>query len=298
MSLLGKSSTPTSSYIIIALILGAVFYVLKNNKSKDSPAAKLHQIEQKLEQNNIQPQDNTFLPTSTTGEIVAHSYYTLSYSEKDEQAEWVAYTLTRDMVSGFHNERNDNFRPDKSVPTGSATPDDYRGSGYDRGHLCPASDMNSDVKAMDETFFMSNMSPQLHFCNCGVWRELEESVKDWAKKYRKIYVITGPILKGGSTKKIGRANKVTVPNAYYKVIMTAEGEQKAVAFIVPNESSEERLDKFLVSVDRVEEATGIDFFPKLLTPAQESKLEATVDLTAWQFNDKRYNTRITKWNKK
>ena len=76
------------------------------------------------------------LPTSTTSQVVKHTYYTLSYSEPNEQAEWVAYKLTGTMASGTQS-RTDNFRPDPNLPTGSASLTDYKGTGYDRGHLCP-----------------------------------------------------------------------------------------------------------------------------------------------------------------
>ncbi len=297
MSLFGRSSTSFSNLVIVGIIVIAVFYVIKNRNNPDSPIQKIRDIEKKIPQKPAPSSgDDTFLPTSTTGEIVHHSYYSLSYSEQDEQAEWVAYELTREMLSGFRNERKNNFRPDRDVPTGSATPDDYRGSGYDRGHLCPASDMSFDETAMDETFFMSNMSPQKHYQNCGIWRELEECVKDWAKKYGKIYVVTGPILKGGGFQKIGRTNKVSVPEAYYKVVMTADAPRKAIGFIVPNEASSEPLNKFSTSIDAVETATDIDFFYNLLSKSDEIRLEANTNLDGWQLNDKRYQTRVTKWN--
>ena len=100
------------------------------------------------------------LPTSTTGQVVTHTFYTLSYSEPHEQAEWVFYELTPALVNGS-TPRKDDFRPDPLVSTTSAQLSDYRGSGFDRGHLCPAGDMKINHTAMSETFFMSNMSPQV-----------------------------------------------------------------------------------------------------------------------------------------
>jgi endonuclease G, mitochondrial len=134
------------------------------------------------------------LPTSTTHEIVKHSYYTLSYSKKNEQAEWVAYLLTRSMITG-QSERTENFRPDPSVPSGSAQLVDYKNSGYDRGHLCPAGDMTFSNQAMSETFYLSNMSPQTPAFNRGIWKNLESLVREWAKEDDSIFVVTGGILK-------------------------------------------------------------------------------------------------------
>jgi endonuclease G len=119
------------------------------------------------------------LPSSTTHQIVRHTYYTLSYSEKNEQAEWVYYELTADMVRG-KQKRTDDYRPDDKVRTISAQLEDYRGSGYDRGHLCPAGDMKQNLQAMTESFYLSNMSPQDKYFNAGIWNDLENKVRGWA----------------------------------------------------------------------------------------------------------------------
>jgi len=163
--------------------------------------------------------DANYLPTSTTGDVVRHKYYTLSYSENDEQAEWVAYVLTRKRLQMEWQDRPDLFESDPLVRTGSATLSDYRGSGYDRGHLAPAADMAFNTTAITETFYLSNISPQVRDFNHGVWKELEELSRDWAIKFNKLYVVTGPILKDGGKGEIG-ANRVTVPTAYYKILVT------------------------------------------------------------------------------
>lgn len=254
------------------------------------------------QQDNIAPNTNTnttnlnYLPVGNGNEVVQHIGYTLSYSEQYEQAEWVAYVLTKDMFVGGQAKRNDNFRPDGAVKTRSATPDDYRGSGYDRGHMCPASDMSYDERAMDETFLMSNMSPQVRNFNGGIWRELEENVKDWARKHQKIYVVTGPILKPG-LRFIGKANKVSIPEAYYKVILDANLKE-SIAYIMPNEVSEKPINDYVTTIDEVEKRTNINFFPKLLTPAQETSLESKYDTNYWPISEKRYQIRLREWNRR
>ena len=221
-----------------------------------------------------------YLPTSTTHQIVRHTYYTLSYSERDEQAEWVAYTLTAAMVTGTVK-RSGNFRADPYVATGSATPGDYKNSGYDRGHLAPAADMAFSPVAMSECFYMSNMSPMVPSFNRGIWEKLEEQVRTWATDYRKIYVITGGILKY-SMGKIG-CDGVTVPRYFYKIVMDdTEPAIKAIAFILPNEKSEHQLYDYAVTIDSVESLTGIDFFPALPDKIEES-LESHIDVLKWSF---------------
>ena len=111
-------------------------------------------------------------PKPIIGEqIVNHLGYSLSYNEKNEQASWVAYELTADQVRGTVK-RKDSFRSDPLIKTGSASLSDYKGSGYDRGHLAPAADMKWSTTAMSESFFMSNMSPQLPGFNRGIWKKL------------------------------------------------------------------------------------------------------------------------------
>ncbi|HEY5123115.1 MAG TPA: DNA/RNA non-specific endonuclease [Ignavibacteria bacterium] len=220
------------------------------------------------------------LPTSTTYEIVKHSYYTLSYSKRDEQAEWVAYLLTRSMISG-QSERTENFRPDPSVPSGSAQLSDYRKSGYDKGHLCPAGDMTFSDQAMSETFYLSNMSPQVPAFNRGIWKNLESLVRQWAKEDDSIFVITGGILKE-SMGSIG-ADSVTVPSRFYKVVYDITGVKKMIAFILPNEKSAKQLNEYVVTVRDVERLRGIDFFP-CLPDSIQNRLENNSDISKWDFN--------------
>lgn len=145
--------------------------------------------------------------------IIEREGYALGYIEKHEQPAWVQYIMTSEEVSRRAAKRGDDFRPDPAVPTGSATPQDYTRSGYDRGHLAPAADMSFSVKTMSESFFMSNMSPQAPQFNRGIWSKLEKQVRHFATKEKRIVVVTGPILPAEKAITIG-ANKVTVPQYY------------------------------------------------------------------------------------
>ncbi len=222
--------------------------------------------------------DASFLPASSTGEVVHHEYFTLSYSEKDEQAEWVAYALNKSDLSKNEFERP-YFVQDKSVKTRSADWRNYKKSGYDRGHLCPAGDRRFSFEAYNETFLTSNISPQNHDFNAGIWNRLEQKVRFWAKKYHGVYVVSGGILKG-NLKTLGEEN-VSVPNEFYKIVVDAsDGNYKAISFIIPNKKSSEPFYRYVVSIDEIEAKTGIDFFPNL-PDSIEDKIEATVDLRAW-----------------
>ncbi|WP_375238204.1 DNA/RNA non-specific endonuclease [Aurantibacter sp.] len=221
-----------------------------------------------------------FLPTSTTGQIVHHSGYSLSYSEIHEQAEWVAYELKKEHLS-----KNDFKRPyfeiDKAVKTEAASWRNYKKSGYDKGHLCPAGDKRYTKEAHDETFLTSNISPQEHKFNAGLWNRIEQKTRYWASRYNGVFVVTGGVLKG-NMKTIGDED-VAVPNQFYKIILDYNyGSPKMIAFLTPHQDSKQPLYNYVVSVDRVEALTGIDFFPEL-DDAIETKIEASDSYKNWRF---------------
>ncbi|GAB1857501.1 DNA/RNA non-specific endonuclease [Flavobacteriaceae bacterium MHTCC 0001] len=221
-----------------------------------------------------------FLPTSTTNQVIHHSNYSLSYSEKHEQAEWVAYELKKSHLSSTNHKRP-YFEIDKAVKTGAAHWRNYKNSGYDRGHLCPAGDRRYTKAAHDETFLTSNISPQNHEFNSGVWNRLEQKVRYWARKYDGVFVVTGGVLED-NLNTIG-TEQVAVPNAFYKVLIDNNtGHPKMIAFLVPHKDSNKPLYEFVVAVDEVEALTGIDFFPKLEN-AIENKLEASSSYIGWSF---------------
>ncbi len=222
-----------------------------------------------------------FLPASVPGdELVIHTAFTICYSEKYEQAKWAAYRLTAEMYSNNGEERKNNFRIDKDVASGSASPDDYKKSGYDRGHLCPAGDMGWSEQAMSESFFMSNMSPQLPAFNRGIWKKLESDVRGWAEKNDEIYVVTAGVLED-SLVTIG-SDRVAVPRYFYKIILDYKApEYKAIAFVLPNRGSKQSVFDFAVSIDSVEHLTGIDFFPAL-PDSIENYLESHVEIDKWE----------------
>jgi endonuclease G len=221
-----------------------------------------------------------FLPTSTTDQIVHHQNYSLSYSETHEQAEWVAYELKASHLSTINHKRP-YFEIDKTVKTGAAHWRNYKKSGYDKGHLCPAGDRRFTKEAHDETFLTSNISPQEHQFNAGVWNRLEQKVRYWAKKNEGVFVVTGGILEN-NLKTIGDEN-VAVPNQFYKVILeNANGKIKVLAFLMDHKDSHLPLYNFVVSVDEVEALTGIDFFPEL-EDSIEGTLEASSSYERWSF---------------
>ena len=221
----------------------------------------------------------SYLPKSN-GELVSHVYYTLSYNEKHEQAEWVHYYLDKNRILG-NIERTNNFRVDKKVLTGTASLADYKGSGYDRGHLAPAGDMKSDKRSMSQSFLLSNISPQNASFNRGGWKKLESLVRSWAEN-NALYITTAGVLED-NLKTIG-FNEVSVPNRFYKLIYNPK-DQKIIAFLIPNEKVLYPLASYIVSVDKIENLTGIDFYSQLEDDLEE-KLESQKSIKGWNFDSK------------
>jgi len=267
-------SNKTRYAIIVALLLIAAyaFNLYQENSKRQIEVHKGEEVKQTT--------NTFFIPTSTTGQIVHHKGYSLSYSEAHEQAEWVAYELKKEHLS-----KNDFKRPyfeiDTAVKTGAASWRNYKNSGYDKGHLCPAADRRYSKFAHDETFLTSNITPQNHQFNAGIWNSLEQQTRYWAKLYNGVFVVTGGVLTE-QMKTIGSKN-VSVSNQFYKIILDYNKDNpKVLCFLIKHEDSNLPLYQFIVSVDTVEALTGIDFFPEL-DDIIETKLEASSDYSAWKF---------------
>lgn len=236
--------------------------------------------------------DGIEIPAHTGQRLTRHFAYTLLYNEKHEQATWVAYQLTKKETVRIYDRSNE-FNEDPLISTGSATDSDYKRSGYDRGHLAPAADMGWSATAMRESFYYSNMSPQDPGFNRGIWKRLEEQVRTWAWENEAIYVVTGPVLTINLSQ-IG-INDVSIPNYYYKVILDySQPSVKAIAFLMPNQSSKASLQSYVVTINELEQLTGINFFPGL-PDKQEEQLENQRCESCWTWSP--YRVRAERKNK-
>lgn len=218
----------------------------------------------------------SFQPLPVKGVKVTHEYYTLSYVEECEQAEWVYYKLDSVLILG-DVERTNSFRPDPLVETGSAQHEDYRGSGYDRGHLAPAADMRASTTSMKESFYYSNMSPQLPSFNRGEWKKLESQIRDWALISGELFVVTGPICMD-TLHSIG-ANKVAIPTHFYKTAYSKK-HAKMIGFLLPHHDSVGSFWNYAIPVDSIERLTGLDFYGQM-EDSLEQKLESWAPLESW-----------------
>ncbi len=231
---------------------------------------------------------------SHKGQLVKHKFYALSYVEEWEQAEWVCYKLTKQILQMPNVKRSDWFNEDPLITTGSAKHFQYKGSGYTRGHMAPAGDMSFDQTAMEESFFMSNMSPQPRALNNGIWRELEEQTRDWVYQNKELYIVSGPVFYGSP--KYFKKHKIAIPDAFFKVLLDVDGpEKKGICFIIPNKLSNQPLSDFAFSIDEAESKTGINFFSQFMVNEIES-LESSINIARWPISEARYNLRVSRWN--
>lgn len=258
--------------LLIAITIIAIACLTQNKTSENKPAITNSKT-QTFENADIEIPSDTF-----DLEIVAHHGFTLAYSEVHEQAAWVAYELTSTEVGGKVS-RTDRFLKDPNISTGSATDNDYKGSGYDRGHLAPAADMKWSEESMNASFYYSNMSPQQPSFNRGIWKKAEEQVRAWALQYKAVYIATGPVLNQITTQ-IGH-NKVSVPAYYYKTVLDKD-LKKAIAFLIPNRGSKAKLQSFCISIDSLERLTGIDFYHNLPND-NEKRIESSIDTNIWTW---------------
>ncbi|MGB0525606.1 MAG: DNA/RNA non-specific endonuclease [Flammeovirgaceae bacterium] len=233
---------------------------------------------------------NIGMPTT---DYVAHAAMFIAYDEKHEQAKWVAHIITADIITGNVGRTND-FREDPKITTGSAVeadyflkseqPDgtvEYDGFGYDRGHLAPSADFRWSHKALSESYFYSNMSPQLPAFNRESWADLEALLRGYIFEHpeTQLYVFTLPILSPELPVIERGVNKVSIPNKFVKVALDLKNQQ-GIAFVMPNQKNDEPLSSFAITIDEAEAQTGFDFY-HLLADEQEAKIEAQLDKKRW-----------------
>ncbi len=281
--------------LIGALIYGFIHFNLDSGDSQSSNRGSRHTT--RSIPVNLGNGDYNYVPKGDHQQIIHHTYYSLDYNEDYEVPNWVAYKLTEESLKIKNVPRAKRFKSDQEVDRRSAKHSDYTHSGYTRGHMAPAGDMAFNTEAMQECFYMSNMAPQIRQVNNGIWKELEENVRDWAYDNDEIYIVTGPLFYSDNPKRIGD-NRVAVPDAFFKAILDNEGsKKKTIGFIIPHEKSDRHLREYAVSIDELEQKIGIDMYADVITDdSLEESLESSFDVNKWQISKKRFNQRINHWN--
>ncbi len=212
-----------------------------------------------------------YLPSSKCGEVIHYNYYSVSYCEEKKTSEWTIHIPLKGVVR-----RAKSFTQD---PSGrGVSPYNYKGSGFDRGHMVPAADMKLNETSMRESFFMTNVLPQNAFFNRVVWKRLESLFRtktlEWLKDKDNLTIITGHF--GEHKEKFG-PDEVPVPTHFYKVAFDMT-KNRAIAFLIENKKGIKPLSDYAISIDSLEKLTGIDFFYKLdkFTQFKLEKLETSI----------------------
>lgn len=223
------------------------------------------------------------LPLSGRSEqIIVHDGFTLSYNADCCIANWAAYELTAAEARSDEVPRAANFLADPKVRGAAADNADYKGSGYDRGHLAPAGDMKWSRDAMQSSFYLTNICPQNRQLNAGLWNDLERQCRSWAVRYEALLVVTGPVVEE-DMKRIG-ANRVAVPRRFFKVLCDLSGgKPRGIGFVAENRAyGKATVRSIALPIDSIESLTGITFFPTLSAEGNNT-WKASVDWKHWFF---------------
>ena len=243
-------------------------HLATNNYNRDSDTKQLD-----LQYLLVQGIDNT------NQILLERMGYCLSYNPTLLIPNWVAWHLTAEHVNG-DCPRDNTYYEDEDVSIPRATNADYKGSGWSKGHMCPAGDNKWDEKAMKESNLLTNICPQDRSLNSGLWNRIEQDCRKWAQKYGELYIVCGPVLLNREHETIG-PNKVVIPEAFFKVILRLKPKPTAIGFVVRNDEGKKKKDQYVNTVDDVERITGIDFFP-FLEDSVENIVEASLNIDNWK----------------
>ncbi|MDE7382106.1 MAG: DNA/RNA non-specific endonuclease [Muribaculaceae bacterium] len=218
------------------------------------------------------------IPENTPSYLKHYTGFSLSFNPENKTPNWVGWELLGSETDGAES-RSNLFWQDTEVRN-CPTSDDYKRSGFDRGHLCPAADQKWSSEAMTDCFVMTNMAPQDHALNAGAWQTLEKRQRAWAKRDSAIVIVAGPIYEKSDKKRIG-ANKVRVPGAFFKVMVAPYlSSPRGIAFVYPNMSAPGNMQQYVMTIDEVERITGFDFFANLPDEI-ENKIESETSFKEW-----------------
>ena len=268
-----RSRIPTLRSLITPLVLLAILWVAHTLNGCDNPQDQ--PIAQVGEYGNLMA---VVTNPSVPSQFKSYTGMDLSFNSRCHIPNWVSWELTADETTGDVG-RTNKFYNDPEI---EGCPDswDYSYSGYDRGHMAPAGDMKWDSKAMEETFFLSNICPQVKSLNTGSWKNLEEKCRLWAQIDGRIYIVCGPVIDDKPLELIGDS-KVWVPKRFFKVIIAPYSTPaRGIGFIMPNGKVVGGMQACAVTIDEVERVTGHDFFASLPDDL-ENELESQCNFHQW-----------------
>lgn len=226
------------------------------------------------------------LPAEKPGDrVMAYKGYVSSYNPETLIPDWVAYELTEEETRGDATRGDKVFSMDMDYRGRQAMREDYYGSGWTKGHMAPAADFSWDDDAMSETFYFMNVCPQREELNKKDWQYLEKQVRAWARRYGRVWVVTGPIVGDNRYGTIGK-DRVVVPDAFFKAVMVHDGRRyQSIAFVMGNDAERYWLQDCALTVDALEARTGIDFYPALPDDIEE-ETESRYDFSVWGIRER------------
>lgn len=275
-------SSKNNRIAIIALVVAGVIFITITAIAITRRSSSKDQTQQTEVPKNYTDLESVAIPASIPSEIKEYEGFKLSFNKETHVPNWVGWELLRNETNGSES-RSNKFWEDQSVE-GCATLNDYRRSGFDRGHMCPAADQKWSDKAMSDCFVLTNMAPQDHSLNSGAWKTLEDKERLWAQRDSALIIVAGPLYLSDDVKTIG--NGVRVPDAFFKVMLAPYlPSPRAIGFIYPNMSAPGNMQNYVVTVDEVERITGFDFFSSL-PDSIETEVEAIASFKDWHSRHK------------
>ncbi len=212
-----------------------------------------------------------------------HTGFVVSYNPSRCTPSWVAWELTSEETTGPISRKDYDFAPDPQLDTRyQVEKQEYATCGYDRGHMCPAGDMQWSSSAMNDCHYMTNICPQAPKLNQVYWERLESACRRWACLYGSIYIICGPVYKSGKYTTFGTNHTIAIPDGYFKVVITLEeGEERGIGFYYRNDDVRQTMECAAMPIDKVEEMIGYDFFAELPDEV-ERRVESQNKLSSWR----------------
>ena len=267
-------------YISLLFILSALAVFSYSHVSYTSKSDLARRYHKGYDSEELNKASDYTLPLKGVSELILQRKgYIASYNCYTKEPNWVAWHLKEEHLSDMIKRPGNAWHEDLQVPCPRATNADYKKSGWSRGHMCPAGDNKWDKEAMYDTFLYSNVCPQHPRLNSGDWNEIEIACRRWARKYHDVYIICGPIFFRKEHQTIG-ANRIMVPDAFFKVIICLNGTPKGIGFICRNTEGNRKKDLYVNSISQVERITGTTFFPNL--PADVSfMVKDKADIKTW-----------------
>lgn len=286
------------SKIIILSILAVLCFISCVHKSgyrrkNIVEHAEIHHLQSRQEVIDTKMTDSTIkdlsfslvipvIPKNLPNIILSKLAFITSYNSETKNPNWVGWILTKEHTDGPIPREIAAFHEDNSLTKSQSYPYDIKESkcGYQKGHMCPSADNHWSKLAMKEAYLMTNICPQDRDLNNGLWKHVENNCRVWAKKWGRIYIVCGPVFTKTNYKSVGQ-NEVTVPEAFFKVVLCLEGTPKAIGFLMKNKPmiGKKKTD-YVASVDDIEKKTKMDFFSALPDDI-ESEVEKQCNIENW-----------------